>query len=239
MISLFKNQWTEQLKEEINSDYFANLLNTLCHEYHTYTIFPPKDEIFKALKMVDYPKVKVCILGQDPYHGKGQANGMAFAVNDGQPFPPSLVNIFKELSNDLKVPMPNSGTLLGWAKQGVLLLNTTLTVREGQPLSHAGLNWERFTDAVILALSKREKPLVFILWGANAQAKMRLIGPRHYIIATAHPSPLSAHRGFFGSRPFSKANEFLARTGQTQIDWTDVSGNEASYYKTADKIKKV
>ncbi len=218
------NKWKDLLKEEVKSDYFKNLINILSSEYQNYTVFPPKEQIFRALEVVDYLDAKVCILGQDPYHRPGQANGMAFAVQDGNRFPPSLINIFKELKSDLQIPTPTSGTLLGWAKQGVLLLNTTLTVREGSPQSHAKLNWERFTNAIISLLSQRKQPLVFILWGASAQSKLKLISHNHFVVASPHPSPLSAHRGFFGSKPFSKANAFLASQGQTIIDWSNVAG---------------
>lgn len=233
---MLENEWKNRLKSEFESDYYKKLVATLESEYQTYRVYPPKDDVLRALRLVDYCGVRVCILGQDPYHGAGQANGMAFAVHDGNPFPPSLVNIFTELKNDLGVSLPKSGTLLGWAKQGVLLLNTTLTVRESQPQSHLGLGWERFTDAVIAALSNDSRPIVFILWGANAIAKSKLISPRHFIISSPHPSPLSCYRGFYGSKPFSRANAFLTENGFSPIDWSDVSGARASYYQNARAI---
>lgn len=231
-----ENEWKDKLRGEFEADYYQKLVDALAGEYQNHTVYPPKDDVLRALRLVDYPSVRVCILGQDPYHGAGQANGMAFAVHDGNPFPPSLVNIFNELKTDLGAAVPKSGTLLGWAKQGVLLLNTTLTVRESQPQSHLGMGWERFTDAVITALSDKPRPIVFILWGANAIAKSKLINPRHHIISSPHPSPLSCHRGFFGSKPFSRANSFLAQNGYGAVDWSDVSGARASYYGTSGNI---
>ncbi|MCL2675169.1 MAG: uracil-DNA glycosylase [Firmicutes bacterium] len=232
-----ENEWKNKLAGEFNADYYQKLVVTLESEYQANVVYPKKDDVLRALRMVDYPDVRVCILGQDPYYGAGQANGMAFAVQDGCPYPPSLVNIFAELKNDLGVTGVKSGTLLGWAKQGVLLLNTTLTVCENRPQSHLGLGWERFTDAVISALSDAGRPTVFILWGANAIAKTKLIAPRHHIISSPHPSPLSCHRGFFGSKPFSRANAFLTGGGFAAIDWSDVSGSRASYYRTAKNIR--
>lgn len=231
------NEWDNVLKKEFSADYFDKLMSCVDAEYKATTVYPPRRDIFRALKEVDYPAVKVCILGQDPYHGEGQANGMAFAVSSGR-FPPSLMNIFAELKNDVGAAPTADGTLLGWAKQGVLLLNTVLTVRAGQPQSHSGFGWQRFTDAVIRALSEREKPLVFILWGSSAAEKRNLISPSHCILTSPHPSPLSAHRGFFGSRPFSKANEFLVSAGQTPVDWC-ADGNRAEYYLTSGNIHKI
>lgn len=224
------NSWDEILRDEFNAEYYAELTKKVEGEYNSATVYPPYDLIFRALKMVDYNEVKVVILGQDPYHGEGQANGIAFAVNKGIPLPPSLVNIYKEIESDIGVKMPRSGTLLGWEEQGVLLLNATLTVRQGQPQSHSQFGWQRFTDAVTVALSKRPKPLVFILWGAGAGAKKSLIEPRHLVLTSPHPSPLSASRGFFGCKHFSKTNEFLESNGFSPIDWANVDGGLASYY---------
>jgi uracil-DNA glycosylase len=236
------NQWDDILSAEYSKPYFTALMEKVDSEYASRTVFPPKDKIFEALRRVDYPDVKVVILGQDPYHEKGQANGMAFAVNEGVPLPPSLVNIFKELSDDLGIN-PKGSTLAGWADQGVLLLNTTLTVREGQAQSHSQLGWVEFTDAIIAALARREKPLAFILWGANAGNKASLVPPRHFVIKSAHPSPLSAYRGFFGSRPFSKVNGFLVSSGLTPINWAQVDedkiGDCAKYYFASGKITRV
>lgn len=231
------NSWDEVLKEEYNKPYFVKLYETVKEEYNKVKVFPPYDLIFRALNMIEYQDVKVVILGQDPYHGDGQANGVAFAVNAGVEIPPSLVNIYKEIESDIGVVMPQSGTLLGWEQQGVLLLNTSLTVRKAQPQSHAGFGWQIFTDAIISALSNREKPLVFMLWGSNAIAKKTLIGGNHYILTSPHPSPLSAYRGFFGCKHFSKANEFLSAQGSLAIDWSSVDNFElASYYKATGKI---
>ncbi len=236
------NEWDEILAAEYSKPYFSALMEKVDAEYATHTVFPPKDKIFAALRRVDYDDVKVVILGQDPYHERGQANGMAFAVNDGVPLPPSLINIFKELSDDLGVEAQGS-TLIGWADQGVLLLNTTLTVREGQAQSHSQYGWQEFTDAIVEALARREKPLAFILWGANAASKARFVPSRHFVIKSAHPSPLSAYRGFFGSKPFSKVNAFLSGRGVEPIDWSRVDesgeGAIASYYKASGKITRV
>lgn len=234
------NHWDEVLSGEYARPYFAKLSAAVDAEYSAFRVFPPKDLIFRALRMVDYPDVKAVILGQDPYHGEGQANGIAFAVGNGIPLPPSLVNIYKEIENDLGVTMPPTGTLVGWEKQGVLLLNTTLTVRKGQPQSHAGLGWQIFTDAVIAACSARPEPLCFMLWGSNALSKRDCIDGRHLVLTAPHPSPLSAFRGFFGCKHFSKANAFLVQNGYAPIDWCDVDGRErAAYYQSADKIHRV
>lgn len=224
------NSWDTVLKKEFDSPYYSRLIEKVEEEYKTQTVFPPHDRIFRALNMLDYNDVKVVILGQDPYHGDGQANGIAFAVNRGIQLPPSLVNIYKEIESDIGVKMPRTGTLVGWEEQGVLLLNATLTVRKGTPQSHSELGWQRFTDAVTVALSAREKPLVFILWGAGAGAKKQLIAARHLVLSSPHPSPLSASRGFFGCKHFSKTNEFLKENGMTPIDWANVDGGLASYY---------
>ena len=184
------------------------------------TIFPPRQNIFRALNLCDYEDVKVVILGQDPYHELHQANGLAFSVYPGVKIPPSLVNIYKELKDDVNTFIPNHGDLTKWAKQGVLLLNNVLTVEEGKANSHAGIGWEIFTLNIVKALNRREKPMVFILWGNNARSKKQYIDTsRHLVLESAHPSPLSAHRGFFGSKPFSKANDFLIKNNMTPIDW--------------------
>lgn len=178
------------------------------------------ENIFNSLKLVDYKDVKCVIIGQDPYHGKGQAHGLSFSVQDGVRIPPSLMNIFKEIESDLLIPPPKSGNLTGWANQGVLLLNAVLTVREGKPNSHKGKGWEKLTDCVISKLNERETPIVFMLWGANAKSKASLItNPKHLVLEAAHPSPLSAFNGFFGCKHFSKANNFLMRNGLTPINW--------------------
>ena len=215
------NSWDFILKEEFTSEYYQNLRKFLKKEYFSKTIYPPMDDIFNAFKYTDFDNVKAVILGQDPYHGEGQAHGLCFSVKQGIKPPPSLINIYKEQKEDLGIDQPFScGELTKWAKQGVLLLNTVLTVREGSPNSHKGMGWELLTDKVIDILNKREKPIVFILWGANARSKKKLItNPNHLIIESAHPSPLSAYNGFFGSKPFSKTNDFLVKTGQSPIDW--------------------
>ena len=234
---LIGNKWDEILATEYDKKYFADLWEKVNAEYSTKTVYPPKDKIFTALKTVDYDQVKVVILGQDPYHEKGQANGMAFAVNTGVQLPPSLVNIYKEMESDLGFK-PTGSTLVGWAEQGVLLLNTTLTVREASPQSHSSFGWQTFTDAIIKACSQRTKPMVFVLWGANAISKKPLISNKHLIIQSPHPSPLSAYRGFFGSKPFSKANEFLRANGQTVIDWARIDAC-APYYNVSGSITRV
>ncbi|MCH5163553.1 MAG: uracil-DNA glycosylase [Clostridiales bacterium] len=237
---MINESWDNILSTEYDKPYFKQLMNNVDEEYRTHTVYPPKDKLFAALKYVSYDNVRVVILGQDPYHGAGQANGMAFAVSDGIALPPSLVNIYKEIEDDIGVKPQPSGTLIGWAKQGVLLLNTVLSVRAGNPLSHAHLGWQEFTDSIITQLNKRETPVIYILWGAGAIAKKSIISPRSYIISSPHPSPLSAYRGFFGSKPFSKANKYLTDHGFAPIDWTDTSGIEkVSYYKTAKSIHKV
>ena len=215
------NDWDEILRGEFESEYYLSLREFLKYEYSHHRIYPPMNDIFNALRYTSYADTRVVILGQDPYHGEGQAHGLCFSVKDGTPPPPSLKNIFKELEADLGIKPPKNPELTGWARQGVLLLNTTLTVREGSPQSHKGHGWEIFTDKVISLLSKREEPIVFILWGGNARAKKSLIDTkRHCIIESAHPSPLSAYNGFFGSRPFSRANDFLRSIGRDAIDFT-------------------
>lgn len=214
------NHWDQLLAPEFEKEYYQKLRQFLIAEYRGKTIYPGMHDIFNALKYTDYDDVKVVILGQDPYHGPGQAHGMSFSVRPGVKQPPSLVNIFRELQDDLGIDPPDHGYLVKWAEQGVLLLNTCLTVREHQANSHKGKGWEIFTDKVISLLNQREKPMVFILWGGNAKSKQSLItNPNHLILTGAHPSPLSAYNGFYGGRYFSKANEFLESTGQTGIDW--------------------
>lgn len=215
----FNNSWDNLLVEEFEKEYFINIAKFLKKEEQHYNIFPPKKNIFDCLKRVPYEKVKVVILGQDPYHGKGQAHGHSFSVLPKVMIPPSLKNIYKELHDDLGCYIPNNGYLLKWANQGVLLLNATLTVRENMANSHKDIGWSIFTDRIIELLGKREKPCVFILWGNNAKQKISFIGKNHLILSSVHPSPLSASRGFFGSKPFSKTNEFLKAHGEIPIDW--------------------
>lgn len=215
------NSWDTILAEEFKSEYYLKLREFLKREYATQTIYPDMYDIFNALKYTAYEDVKVVMIGQDPYHGPGQAHGLCFSVKRGVMPPPSLQNIFKELQNDVGFRIPNNGELTDWTKQGVMLLNTVLTVRAGQANSHKGQGWEQLTDAVISKLNEREKPIVFMLWGRNAKDKQRLITNRaHLVLTAAHPSPLSAYNGFFGCRHFSRANEFLIKTGQQPIDWT-------------------
>lgn len=213
------NGWEAIIGEEFEKDYFKKLERILDEEYGSYTVYPKKEHVYAALEYTPYEKVKVVILGQDPYHGPEQAHGLSFSVLPGVPTPPSLKNIFKELQNDLGLSIPSNGYLKKWADEGVLLLNTVLTVREGEAHSHKKIGWETFTDAVIKKLSERERPIVFVLWGKPAQEKKRFIATHHYVVEAPHPSPLSAHRGFFGSRPFSKVNEWLKTNGQSEIDW--------------------
>ena len=216
----FGNDWDEILAGEFQKDYYIKLREFLKREYAGHEIYPPMEDIFNALKLSSYNETKVVILGQDPYHQPGQAHGLCFSVNKGIKIPPSLVNIYKEMKDDLGIEQPPHGYLADWAKHGVLLLNATLTVRRGEPNSHKGKGWEVFTDRVIELLNEREKPMVFILWGANARAKESLItNPDHLILTGAHPSPLSAYNGFFGGGYFSRANRFLELTGQKPIDW--------------------
>jgi len=219
-MTVFGNRWDEVLRQDLESESFARLREFLKEEYASQTIFPPAEDVFNALKATDYDKVKVLLLGQDPYHGAGQAHGFAFSVKKGVKTPPSLQNIYKELQTDLGCTIPSHGNLLEWAEQGVLMLNTVLTVREGQPNSHKGKGWEELTDSIIRHLDKRESPVVFLLWGANAKSKLPLIhGMQHLALAAPHPSPLSAWQGFFGCGHFSRANAFLQAAGQSPIDW--------------------
>jgi uracil-DNA glycosylase len=214
--------WEKVLKHEFEKSYMHTTREFLRREYHSgAVVYPPKDKIFRALKLVDYDDVRVVILGQDPYHGPDQANGLAFAVNQGLRTPPSLLNIFKEVQKEFQVEKMTHTTLEGWAKQGVLMLNTVLTVRAGQAFSHRGQGWETFTDTIIEKLNERAEPIVFILWGSPAQKKAAIIkSPHHFILKSPHPSPLSAHRGFFGNDHFIKTNEFLKKHGKAEIDWT-------------------
>lgn len=214
------NDWDTILAEEFKQEYFLELQDFLQAEAEINHVFPPQEDIFNALKLTGYKDVKVVILGQDPYHGKEQANGLAFSVKEGVKRPASLTNIFKELKDDLDVEMPEDNSLESWARQGVLLLNVVLTVREGAANSHKEKGWELFTDRIIKSLNEREKPLVFILWGANARSKKKLLtNVRHLVLESPHPSPLSAYSGFWGSKPFSKANEFLMKNNNEFIDW--------------------
>lgn len=214
------NDWDAVLKEENGKEYFMKLQEFIAEERQTHMVYPPEKDVFNALKYSSLADTKVVIFGQDPYHEPGQAHGMCFSVNKGIAVPPSLINIYKEIETDLGIKPPSHGYLADWAGQGVLLLNTVLTVRRGEANSHRGKGWETFTDRVTEALNEREKPMVFILWGANAREKAKLItNKEHMIITGAHPSPLSAWKGFFGGRYFSKANRFLEITGQTPINW--------------------
>lgn len=207
---MITKKWDEILKEEYKKDYFYEMLKTLQIEYRDKTIFPPKKDVFKAMRLTDYDDIKVVIIGQDPYHGEGEAEGLSFSVKDGIKKPPSLKNIFKELHDDLGYEEPESGSLIKWAQEGVLLLNSILTVEKDKPLSHKKLQWERFTDEIIKKINDKSTPVVFILWGAYARSKKTLITNHiHYIIESPHPSPFSARYGFFGSKPFSKTNSFL------------------------------
>ena len=215
------NDWDELLKNEFESEYYLKLREFLKAEYAMHRIYPPMHDIYNALKYTSYHNTRVLILGQDPYHGPGQAHGLCFSVKRGIAPPPSLKNIFKELNSEYSIPAPMTGELTGWAKQGVLLLNTTLTVREGQPQSHKGHGWEVLTDRIISLLNAKSTPVVFILWGSNARAKKALINNKlHLILESAHPSPLSAFNGFFGCDHFYDANAFLRQTGQIEIDWS-------------------
>ncbi len=212
--------WNPILRAEFDRPYWAELMTFVADERAAHTVFPPPEEVFAALHLTAHADVKVLILGQDPYHGPHQAHGLCFSVRDGVPKPPSLTNICKELENDLGMPVPTAGSLESWARQGVLLLNATLTVRAHQAASHQGRGWETFTDEVIRAVSAKPDTVVFILWGASARKKKALIQQdRHVIIESPHPSPLSAHRGFFGTRPFSRANDALAAAGREPVDW--------------------
>jgi uracil-DNA glycosylase len=216
----FPNEWEEALQAERDKPYFRVLRDFLRTERSRYTVYPPEGEVFTALRLTPLSKVRVLILGQDPYHGANQAQGLAFSVRPGVPPPPSLQNIFKELHNDLKLPVPKNGDLKPWAKHGVLLLNAVLTVRGAQANSHQGRGWEHFTDAAIRAVNARPDPIVFVFWGRYAQRKVKLVdSSRHFVLVGAHPSPLSAHQGFFGSKPFSRINRYFEDNGQPPVDW--------------------
>lgn len=214
------NEWDDYISGEFEKEYYITLREKLSEEYRTRTVYPAKENIFNALKFTPYSKVKVLLLGQDPYHGAGQAHGLAFSVQKGVAKPPSLLNIFQELSTDLGVVPPSHGCLTDWTTQGVMLLNTVLTVREGEANSHKNLGWTTFTDKIIETLNAREDPVIFLLWGRNAADKLPLItGSQHFVLSAAHPSPLSASRGFFGCRHFSKVNEILTRVGKEPVNW--------------------
>lgn len=213
------NSWDEQIGEEFNKDYYLKLREFLKHEYSSGVVCPDMYDLYNAFRLTAYDKVKVVILGQDPYHTPGQAHGLCFSVKSGI-LPPSLQNIYKELRDDVGAPMSKSGELTKWAEQGVFLLNTVLSVRRSVPLSHKDMGWETFTDAVIKSLSNRAKPVVFMLWGKIAAIKRELIAPWHFILEAPHPSPFSAHNGFFGCKHFSKANELLQSIGEMPIDWS-------------------
>jgi uracil-DNA glycosylase len=214
------SSWKDGLKNEFEKPYFEQLIRFVKDEYKTQMVYPPGKEIFRAFDCADFGSIKVVIIGQDPYHGAGQANGLCFSVRDGITIPPSLKNIFKEIKNDLGKPIPKSGDLERWANQGVLLLNTTLTVRASAPGSHQNKGWEVFTDAVIKEISVKKNNIVFLLWGAYAQKKGEIIDrARHHVLMSPHPSPFSADRGFFGNKHFSKTNEYLKSKGLKEIDW--------------------
>ncbi|WP_196002055.1 uracil-DNA glycosylase [Clostridium sp. 1001271B_151109_B4] len=220
MKQILKNDWNELLEDEFSKEYYLTLRDFLKHEYNTKTIYPDKYDIFNALHYTPYENVKVVILGQDPYHGPNQAHGLSFSVNPGVRIPPSLLNIYKELNSDLGCYIPNNGYLKKWADQGVLLLNTSLTVRAGEANSHKNKGWEIFTDKIISLVNKKNDPVVFLLWGNNAISKKKLItNDKHLVLSSVHPSPLSASRGFFGSKPFSKINQFLTSVNKKPIDW--------------------
>jgi len=219
-MSMIANDWLTELGAEFKKPYYAKLYQFVREEYSKYQIFPPADDIFNAFHYTPLSQVKVVIIGQDPYHNIGQAHGLCFSVKPDVEIPPSLVNIYQELHEDLGCRIPNNGYLVKWAKQGVLMLNTVLTVRAHQANSHRGKGWEEFTDAAIRALNKQDRPIVFILWGRPAQMKKSMLdNPKHLILEAPHPSPLSAYRGFFGSRPFSRTNDFLTKHGLMPIDW--------------------
>ena len=219
-MAMINNDWLTELASEVHKPYYAKLFQFVKEEYDSAQIFPPSDDIFNAFHLTPLSEVKVVILGQDPYHNVGQAHGLCFSVRPDVSIPPSLVNIYKELHDDLGCKIPNNGYLVKWAEQGVLMLNTVLTVRAHMANSHRGKGWEEFTDAAIAALNKQDRPIVFILWGRPAQTKERMLrNPNHLILKAPHPSPLSAYNGFFGSKPFSQTNRFLEEHGVAPIDW--------------------
>lgn len=215
-----KNNWTPWLKEEWQQPYFRKLAQFIHEEYETKAIYPPKQQVFSAFENCDINDVKIVILGQDPYHQKGQAHGMCFSVNPGVPIPPSLQNIYRELQNDLGCFIPDNGYLMPWAEQGVFLLNTVLSVQDSRPRSHAGKGWEIFTDHAIARINAKEEPVIFLLWGRDARNKAPMLDySKHLVLEAPHPSPLSAYNGFFGCRHFSKANDFLVQKGMTPVNW--------------------
>ncbi len=217
---MIDNDWLPYLSEEFKKPYYKDLYNYIKEEYSTHTIYPPSEDIFNALKTTPIANVKVVILGQDPYHEPGQAHGMCFSVKPGVQTPPSLQNMYKEIREEYGYDIPNNGYLVKWAEQGVLLLNTVLTVRRGAANSHKGKGWEKFTDAVIRAVNEQDRPVVYLLWGANARSKKALVtNPKHLVLETVHPSPLSAYNGFFGCGHFKLANEYLEKNGIAPIDW--------------------
>lgn len=219
-MSAINNDWLEAIGEEFHKEYYKNLYEFVKKEYNTTVVYPKADDLFNAFHFTPLAKVKVVIIGQDPYHNENQAHGLCFSVQPQVDIPPSLVNIYKELKDDIGCEIPNNGYLRKWADQGVLLLNTVLTVRAHQAASHQGKGWEQFTDAVIEAVNAQDRPIVFILWGRPAQMKKKMLtNPKHLILEASHPSPLSAYRGFFGSKPFSQTNAFLKEHGMEPIDW--------------------
>ncbi|KMJ55983.1 uracil-DNA glycosylase [Bacillus sp. LL01] len=219
-MSILKNDWNDLLSDQFEQSYYKELREFLKGEYQSEVVYPSMHHLFEALQLTSYKDTKVVILGQDPYHGEGQAHGLSFSVKPGVKIPPSLLNMFKELKEDLGCPVPNNGYLVPWAEQGVLLLNTVLSVRGGQAASHKGKGWELFTNRIIDVLNEREQPVIFVLWGKHAEAKQERITHHHHRIITApHPSPFSAHRGFFGSRPFSMINRMLVELGEEPIEW--------------------
>ena len=219
-MAAISNDWLAPLTPEFAKPYYRELYKKVKEEYATHMIFPPSNEVFSAFELTPLADVKVVILGQDPYHNVGQAHGLCFSVKPDVDIPPSLVNIYQELHDDLGCYIPNNGYLVKWAKQGVLMLNTVLTVRAHQANSHRGIGWEEFTNAAIRVLNEQDRPIVFILWGSPAQRKKEMLNnPKHLILEAPHPSPLSAYRGFFGSKPFSQTNAFLEKNGLTPIDW--------------------
>ena len=219
-MGMLENDWVEAIGEEFKKPYYSQLYQFIKDEYNTKVIYPPADDIFNALHLTPLSKVKVLILGQDPYHNEGQAHGLCFSVKPGVAAAPSLENIYKELQDDLGCTIPNNGYLVKWAEQGVLMLNTVLTVRAHQANSHRGIGWEEFTNAAIRVLNEQDRPIVYLLWGRPAQSKKSMLhNPKHLILTAAHPSPLSAHNGFFGCKHFSQTNEFLKQNGLEPIDW--------------------
>lgn len=219
-MSQINNDWLEPLKPEFSKEYYKDLFYTLKNEYSNYIIYPDSNDIFNAFHLTPLSKVKVVIIGQDPYHEPGQAHGLSFSVKPGVDIPPSLANIYKELHDEMGTYIPNNGYLEKWAKEGVLLLNTILTVRAHSAMSHCKIGWQEFTDAAIRAVNEQDRPIVYLLWGKPAREKAKMLNnPKHLVLETVHPSPLSAYRGFFGCGHFKKANEFLIENGETPIDW--------------------